>query len=898
MRRAWLAAGLLVAPLEGLADYASIPEPANALNPQPINPSTAGRWMDEEGLGTRIPAARTPSGKPYNIPLDPDGDADDKKKSWTFKGTLEAGGVAVSGDDKAWGWLRYKDIRDGAYLNYFTLSGERPDQARYVEAVGGAVGMQDQFYRVQFGRYNDWKVTASYDGTPQVFTTNYRSLWNGLGTGNMALGSLTPGGTTNAATTQTHIQDALAATDASTLEVVRKKAGVRLDMRISDAWKAYAAVTDERRTGSKPFGAVFGGGGGGGNVEIAEPIDYTTQDFVAGFQFSDPVSSFNLSASASFFRNGIDTFTFENPLYITTNGSTGLSPTSFTSGRFDSAPDNQHFNLKGEYARALPDFFKGQLTATVALGTMRQDEALIAPTAFSLAGGTTTAGGVPLGNQWNTTDALSRPSADARIDTRLADFALSLRPGKDVDVRGKLRYYETRNSTQYLSCNPLTGQWGRILNDGSGLSLVNTYNAAGCDPAAAQALGLVPTAGNVPIASAPFDYRQVVGSVSADWRVARSATINGSLERESIRRDVREREETREDRLKVGYVDRGTIEGSIRVWYEYARRRGDAYDINPYEPYLSVSLGPTPTANNLNVQSWIHTMAQFRSYDIADRDQSTLNGRVDYSFGPSLDGAASMQLRDARFPAELGRTGRQRTGSLTLDLNYQSGSAAVLYGYYAHQQGTLEQKGVQPASCVTGSTYYFYSDGRVLSAAIGAAPPAAPAGATLIATRDVLPSNWFDICSVAGATSPLFPDSRGWDVESRDRSDVLGAGVKYDFGRVKLDANFTRSLGRTRISYAYNAAALGLSQAQSDLAGSGFPDLVFTQNVLQASAFVPINKMWAMRLLVRHETGKVRDWHYDGVAANPMPANNALYLDAGPQDYRTTAVGIFFNVRM
>jgi hypothetical protein len=52
-----------------------------------------------------------------------------------------------------------------------------------------------------------------------------------------------------------------------------------------------------------------------------------------------------------------------------------------------------------------------------------------------------------------------------------------------------------------------------------------------------------------------------------------------------------------------------------------------------------------------------------------------------------------------------------------------------------------------------------------------------------------------------------------------------------------------------------------------------------------------------MRFVVRYETGKVRDWHYEGIAANPMPANNAVYLDAGPQDYRATAAGLLFHFR-
>ena len=163
-------------------------------------------------------------------------------------------------------------------------------------------------------------MTAFYNETPQVFTANYRSLWSGLGSGNLSLSSLTPGGTTNAATTQTNIQNALAATNNSDLEVLRRKAGVRYDANLGNFWKYYASFTDEKRQGSRPFGAVFGGGGGGGNVEIPQSIDYDTRDFLVGVQFSDSKSSFNLRASASFFNNNIDTMTFQNPLFVTLNG--------------------------------------------------------------------------------------------------------------------------------------------------------------------------------------------------------------------------------------------------------------------------------------------------------------------------------------------------------------------------------------------------------------------------------------------------------------------------------------------------------------------------------------------------------------------------------------------------
>lgn len=887
------------------ADAGLGPAPGNALNAAAVNASTAGRWMFEDGMGTRSPAARSPTDRLYEIPLDPGEEAEAGKGGWESACFAEAGGLWVGGDDASAGWRNYKDLRSSLYLNAFGLSMGKPAEARFFEATGGGVGRRDAFYRMEAGRYNDWRIAAFYDATPQVSTSTYRSLWNGVGSATLTLATLVPGGGTSAGATQQAIEAALAATGNTTLDVLREKAGVRFDMKLTDTWKVHASFSDERRKGARPFGAVFGGGGGGGNFELAESIDYTTHDFLAGLQYSDPVSSFNLRASASFFRNGVDTQGFENPLFISLNGSSGLSPGVFTQGRFDLAPDNQHYNLKGEYARAFPRFYRANLTASAALGTMRQDDDLISPTEYPLTGGSVSAGGVSLANAWNTPEALGRRSAGARIDTRLADLQLSIKPATGLDVRGKLRYYETRNSMQYQACNPLTGQWGRLLNDGSGLSLVsaygatpNAFNAAMCDLAAVQALDRVPATGNIPIRAAPNDYRQLAATLAADYRLGRASSLNATIGRESFHRDFRERDETWEDKVKLAWVDRGLIEGTIRLSYEHARRGGSDYRQDVYSPFLSAAFGPTPSANGVAVQTWIHGIEQFRSFDLADRHLNVLHGRVDYAFSPNLDGAVTLQLKDAYFPADYGRTGHQKTGSATFDLTYQAGPAAVLYGYVSRQAGTMQQKGIHPNSCILGNTYYFFSDGRVLNAAAGAAPPAAPTGTTLVGTRSVAAGNWGEACGTASPTSPLLPDSRAWNVASKDRNDVFGFGIRYDFGKVRLDAAFSRALGRTRIGYTYNPAALGLSAAAQALAGDSLSDLVFAQNTFDASVAVPINRNVMVRVLVRRESGRIRDWHHDGVQETPMPTNNAIYLDGGPQDYRATAVGVFIQVRM
>jgi len=139
-------------------------------------------------------------------------------------------------------------------------------------------------------------------------------------------------------------------------------------------------------------------------------------------------------------------------------------------------------------------------------------------------------------------------------------------------------------------------------------------------------LNVAPTVGNVPIRSVPYDYGQLNTSLAADYRLDRTSSVNATIERESFRREFRERDRTWEDKIKIGYVERGAIEGTIRLSYEYDRRRGSEYNSDPYQQFYSESLGPAPTANNPALASFFHSIGQFRSFDLADRDQNILNG--------------------------------------------------------------------------------------------------------------------------------------------------------------------------------------------------------------------------------------------------------------------------------
>src|SRR5690606_11458283 len=99
--------------------------------------------------------------------------------------------------------------------------------------------------------------------------------------------------------------------------------------------------------------------------------------------------------------------------------------------------------------------------------------------------------------------------------------------------------------------------------------------------------------------------------------------------------------------------------------------------------------------------------------------------------------------------------------------------------------------------------------------------------------------------------------------------------LRYDVKRLALDVSYTYVLGRTEIDYRYNPAALGLTAVQVAMIGSGMPDQVMEVSTFDVGLEYRFSETVSTRLFARHEFGRIRDWHYDGVAQNPVPAVNA-----------------------
>ena len=878
----------------------------NALNPP--GRTAVPRPVASDGFDT---VRHSPTGQLYGVPLDVSGEKSKTEGGWEYSGGIEAGFLTGDASNKSAGFRQYKDLKNGGYLNYFDLEANKPDTASFIQAFGGGAGRNDQFYGLQFGRYNDWKVRAFYTETPHTFTSTYKSIWSGVGTGNLTLNPpLTAGGGgVTTAVSVTNTAAAVAATNDSTLSIVRKKGGVKLDLTLSDATKLYASYSNEKREGARPFGMVAGVGGGGTSawaMEIPESIDYTTHDFLAGMRYVDGLNALNLSFSASLFRNNIDTQTiqvpFANPTTVATNANnvtsgTGLTLGQYSAGRFDLVPSNDAYNAKAEYARSLPDFYKGRFTAVVALGSSRQNDNLI-PDSLNNFGQTAgnfsnitylTPGALP---NWNSTSSLSKQSAGARIDTRLFDLGLAVEPTSDLHLKGDIRRYETKNKTEYLACNPnaryndvnaavagnqpgqisawgCTGVWGRgLINDGAGASVFGGNSTGN----AGQAISMALQGANMPVRNIPFDYKQTNYTLATDYHLTNTSSLNANLEREQFNYTARERTKTWEDKFKIGFVNRGLETGTLRLSAEYDERRGDTYNPNPYNltyksGYLIANSGGTITVAAAGLGA-ILVATGTRRYDLADRRQNIFNARYNYALGADFDAGVSAQVKSVSYPTTDtmgGLNDRQALNSINFDVNYQPATGTTAYAYYSRQEGRLHQ----------GS-----AAGKDNTALSQAAQPAT-----------------------------------AWNATFKDLNDVIGAGFVTDIGRTKLGLDYTFSVGKTISTYGF---VPGLVPAGSFLAtqnalvdsanaGTGFPDMKTIQHVFDATLLVPYDKRTSFRFLYHHESGRIKDWHYfngPGLvnAVNPVQALGTavptLLLDGGPQNYHVNAFGVYFLYKM
>ncbi len=826
---------------------------ANKLDP------TAGATVDGcDARGTTWLAGgqhRSPTGNLYACP--PASPKPDEHGDWRYYGVLQIGYLGTGGDDRNALWNRYVDWDSSLILGLLDMTFERPEDGTYANVRASRISDDDQYYQAVFGRAGSYKVQAFLRDMPNVLSANAKPIWNGVGSNNLTLpSSLTPGGSTI-----DQVAAVSAATPERTLSVKRSKQGVGYSGYLTPQWTAYANVTDEERKGARPYGGpfffAFAFEGApffdktGGVLETTKPINDSTISLNGGLRYAGSLWRMDFGYSGSFYRDANAAYYFQSPFALNTPLIPGAVSAPLYQGQMSTEPDNDYHNLKATFTRKLP--MNGELSLTGSAGRMSQNDTLIAPINCQGVFGIGLGGSLQVGPQnpflydcanWNTPAALSRRTADMRIDTTLVDARLTLQPTSDVSVRGGLRFNRDDYRNGYLMYNPLTGDYGYVSENGAQGSIVpgevGLFNPL-TDPSALTR-----------VRSLPLDLQTIDANLGADWKFADKNTLGATWAFNRYEPSNRERQQIDANSLKLTWVNRTFDWLTFRANYTYLKQTGDAYNYDPYDFTYSSSLpGYVPPAGGTPA----HTVEALRKYDMSSRDENKIDLMA--TVMPREDMTVSATLRGDwnSYDAQIGRQAYDTFGA-TLQWEWQPLPTTNLSVYGAWDRSHLRLSNVQDQQGGAGV------DPRL-----------------------------------GGANYAL---TGQWWMRDTQRNLYGGATLDHRFGRVRFDANwnYTYSRGIDNYNYAGSSALAYPDTVGSPGPGSGgFPAMIYRVQSLTLGLTIPVADHISMRVFDYYERGHVSDWHYLGFDALQV-IGNRVYTDGGPQSYSANLVGVLVNVQL
>lgn len=811
-------------------------EPGNFMTPGGANPVC---YPDEDGLNPLAPVpSRTPTGFLYDVPCRPES-PDDDESGWRSQSVIEIGGLATFGDDDAYYLNEYNDLGDGATISYLKVEAENPATASYVDLYGGSLGRDDQYLGLEAGRFGEFRVNARYSEIPHRMASGATTVFDGAGSGTLTLPSGLPPGSGS----PERLMEIIAERPASDLRIDRKRAGIGAEVRFSPGFKLFANYDYEKREGSRPFAGAFFFAyaipGFGSVNELIEPVDHGTHNFNLGTYLQGERWALNFVYNGSVFENDTGTLTWDNPFFMPSLAPPPGGAYSPPRGRIDLWPDNRFNRISADFSYRFGK--TGSWVTTVSAGRMEQDDDLLPYTVNTGTGGTAPA---PVDyDNWNRPGALSRSSAEAEINTRLLQSKVSFTPARKLRLRAKVRFYQEDNDTEpFETFNPITGEYGYIVMDG-GLGSTVPFENYIYQPG---------------FPSAPFRYRSIPFehdesriSAGADYRLAK-VTFTGEYERIETDREFREIPTTADDRIRLIAVLRHWDKATLRLLGEYGEQRFDGdYTVNPYEPFYTSALPGYVSNLPGGVETAPHTLGSLVKYDIAERDESILEARLNLLLSQTVDGFVSVQYDNTDYASRHGLLD-ERAWVVNSEFSYMPGSDGSWYLFASWQQRDWSQANINDAGTDLGS--------------------------------DPFPGS---------ATYPL---ANAWRAEHDESSVLVGLGHSRMIGGAKLSVDYSWSDTSTETRYSFASPGALTSPDFAAAASSGLPEIDYARHILEADLAVPLRSDIDLRFYYRFENGSINDYHFDGLE-EVSAGRNALYLGIDPDGWTASTIGVFAQFR-
>src|SRR6266545_1258113 len=472
---------------------------------------------------------------------------------------LVLGYESVSNDTDSAKFVEYRDFDDGP-LGFLRVTGASGDGERYLDLNGTRIGREDGRYTFGYGAVGRYSLLVDYNLIVHRFGNNGHMLFTRTGDGRYEIPDATQLALQNAITanqsrlTFPFLRNLLAPYLATANEVdprlQRKRLLVRADLGRMAAFDWGLELFQEKRDGTRPFGATFGFN----NVtELPEPINYTTRDAELSGEWNGDRGGLRFGYRMSNFKNDTPTLIWDNPFRFTSSTDPGAYSAPTTSsvngsalGIADLPPDNKASQLfvSGRTRFGSSWFVNG----SAAYIEMKQDDPLLPYTLNN-----SIVGIASNGSTFDPTNPANLPArnADNKVDVTNFTAQAGRDLGDNLDLTFRYRYYDYDNKSKriefpgYVRFHAVWEPIARI--------------------------------------SVPYAYTRQDASAELGWDIGTRSRLAFSYGLQLWDREFREVESSDENILRASFDTRPLDRLTLRARYEHGDRSIDGYDVDAAE---------------------------------------------------------------------------------------------------------------------------------------------------------------------------------------------------------------------------------------------------------------------------------------------------------------------------
>jgi hypothetical protein len=618
---------------------------------------------------------------------------------------VEGGYRFIGGDRSSAKFQEYRVLQESPFVDHARLSLETKDKKRYVEFSTFDPFKNDQSYNLRAGKYGEYDLEIFWDQVPHVFSTTGRTTFNTTlndSTATMTLPSDEPRNNPSAAVLTNFLNQRAIPVD---LAFTTSKGGLKFKHNLTDSIDLGIKYTFTEKDGTIPFGAGFGSPGGN-IVELPAPVFNRTHVAEAKMQYARPGWNVGFGYTGSFFNQGIDNVTFDNPLRAADAFVPPVAPSTNATvvskqglSTFD--PSNQAHNIFLTGGISLP--LRTRITGKFSYGWRLQDDPFVQHTINPVLLGfkptdliQRTPGG-PLespcpGVTTATCLQLPKSTLDADIRTTLVTLNATSRPFTlPLTLSGGYRYFDYDDQTEEILFDT------HVVRD-LGLLVVDTT------------------------VNAPFSYTKHNAHLGAGYSLLSNLNLKLGYEWERWNRNPAHREvENSDEHILKTSLDYSPLDWLLlRAAYRRGWRSVDEYRPQAHAAHVAQDIEDEVFTLNRQGQSVLG-----RKFDEADRTRDkvellasitpleSLNFTVTYGFLHDDFDKARCQQSTSSIPPCPQQTSplglNESTGwSLGGDLAYSPFSWLSLFVNYMREEFRYDQ--LSRSRPVTGTTTFDFID--------------------------------------------------------------------------------------------------------------------------------------------------------------------------------------------